>query len=203
MSDIVFGCFAFGAVLVRFFFNVGFLTPYWIEIRETNATNMVSNTTNSSTPSPTARTCHHGLFYSLNCSESENVLDSTTLVLNIAASLCLTILPVILGCISGLLCNEKKENEDRSCANACSSLYLFFYALGGLFGLISTVYVCAKYDNSLLGWSFFYTVAAAFVILLQVVLLLTYCIFSRNAIEKLTCFMDYRRKDNYEKLKNE
>lgn len=59
------------------------------------------------------------------------VLDSTTLVLNIAASLCLTILPLIWGCIACLLCFGKKENEDRSCANACCSLYSFFYALGG------------------------------------------------------------------------
>lgn len=64
--------FAFGAFLVIFFFNVGFLTPYWIEEQETNATNIISNSTNSSTPSPTARTCHHGLFYSLDCPESQN-----------------------------------------------------------------------------------------------------------------------------------
>lgn len=202
MSDVVFGCFALGAFLVIFFFNVGFLTPYWIEEQETNATNIISNSTNSSTPSPTARTCHHGLFYSLDCPESQNVLDSTTRVLNIAASLCLTILPLIWGCIACLLCCGKKENEDSSCANACCSLYSFFYALGGLFGLVSTVSVCAKYDNSLLGWSFFFTVAATSVILLQVVLLLTYCIFSRNTNEKLTCFMVYRRKHNYERLRN-
>lgn len=72
MSDVVFGCFAFGAFLVIIFFNVGFLTPYWIEEQETNATNIISNSTNSSTPSPTARTCHHGLFYSLDCPESQN-----------------------------------------------------------------------------------------------------------------------------------
>lgn len=72
MSDVVFGCFVFGAFLVIFFFNVGFLTPYWIEEQETNATNIISNSTNSSTPSPTARTCHHGLFYSLDCPESQN-----------------------------------------------------------------------------------------------------------------------------------
>lgn len=72
MSDVVFGCFALGAFLVIFFFNVGFLTPYWIEEQETNSTNIISNSTNSSTPSPTARTCHHGLFYSLDCPESQN-----------------------------------------------------------------------------------------------------------------------------------
>lgn len=178
MSYVVLGCFAFGTFLVRFLFIVGFLTPYWIE--ESNATYMGS--TNSSIPLTTGRTCYHGLFYSLYCPKRKNELDSTTLVLNITASLCLTILPVILGCISCVLFRENTENEDRSLENAWSSLYSFFYALGGLFGLISAVHVFAKYDNSRLGWSFFFTVAATSINLLQVVL--TYCIFSRNS-EKL------------------
>ena len=38
----------------------------------------------------------------------------------------------------------------------------------GLLGLVSSSMVIAKYDTSLLGWSFFLTVAAIAIVLLQV-----------------------------------
>lgn len=55
-----------------FFLQCGISYAIFDRRTETNAINITSNSTNSSTPSPTARTCHHGLFYSLDCPESQN-----------------------------------------------------------------------------------------------------------------------------------
>lgn len=192
MSDVVFGFFAFIAFVVIVLFNVGLSTPHWITIQET----VTSNSTNSSSPSPTTRTCHHGLFYSRDCPDSENVFDKTIIGLNIATSLCLTIFPLFWLCISCINCCGK--SDDNECANGCCNLYSFFYAAGGLIGLVSAITVSEKYDHDLLGWSFFLTVAATSIILVQIVLLFTYCICTRNTKEKCTLFMVYRRHHNYD-----
>nr|XP_034335325.1 uncharacterized protein LOC105324711 isoform X2 [Crassostrea gigas] len=192
MSGVGFGFFAFIAFVVIVLFNVGFLTPHWITIQETIA----SNSTNSSTPSPTIKTCHHGLFYSRDCPESENVFDKTIIGLNIATSVCLTTFPLFWVCIYCITCCGK--SDDNECADSCCSLYSFFYASGGLLGLVSAMMVTANYDHDLLGWSFFMTVAATSIILVQNVLLFTYCICTRNTKEKCTLFMVYRRHHNYD-----
>lgn len=68
MSDVDFGgpvCISFVVIVL---FHVGFSTPNWIKIQEVTS----ANSTNNSTLSLTTRTCHHGLFYSYDCPESEN-----------------------------------------------------------------------------------------------------------------------------------
>lgn len=191
MSNVGFGCFVFIAFVVIVLFNVGFLTPHWITVQET----IPLNSTNSSTISPTTRTCHHGLFNSLDCPESENVFDTTIIGLNVATSVCLTTFPLFWVCIACIMCC--KDSDENDCANGCCNLYSFFYAVGGLLGLVSAVTVSAKYDHDLLGWSFLLTVAATSIILLQIVLLLTYCICTRNTREKCTFHVVYRRHHNY------
>lgn len=68
VGHVVVGVFAIITFAVIVLFNVGFLTTHWITIQETTTT----NSTDSSTPFPTTRTCHHGLFYSIDCPESDN-----------------------------------------------------------------------------------------------------------------------------------
>lgn len=191
MSDVVLGFVAFIALAVNVLFNVGFLTPHWVTIEETIA----SNSTNSSSPSPTTRTCHHGLFYSKDCPESENVFDKTTIGLNIATSLCLTV-PLFWVCICCI--TSCRKSDDNQCAIVCLSPCSFFYFVGGLLGLASAITVSEKYDYDLLGWSFFMTVAATTIILVQVVLLLVYCICTHNTRERCTVRLVYRRHHNYE-----
>lgn len=68
MSDVDFGgpvCISFVVIVL---FHVGFSTPNWIKMQEVTS----ANSTNNSTLSLTTRTCHHGLFYSYDCPESEN-----------------------------------------------------------------------------------------------------------------------------------
>lgn len=68
MSDVDFGgpvCISFVVIVM---FHVGFSTPNWIKMQEVTSANL----TNNSTLSLTTRTCHHGLFYSYDCPESEN-----------------------------------------------------------------------------------------------------------------------------------
>lgn len=68
MSDVDFGgpvCISFVVIVL---FHVGFSTPNWIKMQEVTSANL----TNNSTLSLTTRTCHHGLFYSYDCPESEN-----------------------------------------------------------------------------------------------------------------------------------
>lgn len=68
MSDVDFGgpvCISFVVIVL---FHVGFFTPNWIKMQEVTS----ANSTNNSTLSLTTRTCHHGLFYSYDCPESEN-----------------------------------------------------------------------------------------------------------------------------------
>ncbi|XP_078324600.1 uncharacterized protein LOC111104211 [Crassostrea virginica] len=195
MSDAVFGCFACIACVVIVLFNVGCFTPNWITLEETKMSNSttVKNSTNATSITTITRTCHHGLFYSIDCPESAKVFDETLIVLNIAISACLTVIPIFWSCIACISCCCCGDS-DESCADGCCSFYTFFYAVGGLLGLVSSSMVIAKYDTSLLGWSFFLTVAAIAIVLLQVVLLLTYSIHSRGSKEKCSVFLVYRRR---------
>lgn len=186
MSDVVFGCFACIAFVVIVLFNVGFLTPYWITIQEINT----SNSSNISTQSLTTGTCHHGVLYSLDCPDSDNVFDKILVAVNIATSVCLTTIP-LLWCFILRITNN--YDDSRILADICCTFFPFFYAVGGLLGLVSAIRVTAKFDLDLLGWSFFLTVAATSIILLQNVILLTYCICTRNKKEKCTIFLVYRR----------
>lgn len=68
MSDVDFGGLVCISFVVIVLFHVGFSTPNWIKMQEVTST----NSTNNSTLSLTTRTCHHGLFYSYDCPESEN-----------------------------------------------------------------------------------------------------------------------------------
>ena len=72
MSDAVFGCFACIACVVIVLFNVGCFTPNWITLEETKMSNSttVKNSTNATSTTTITRTCHHGLFYSIDCPES-------------------------------------------------------------------------------------------------------------------------------------
>nr|XP_022291663.1 uncharacterized protein LOC111102989 [Crassostrea virginica]XP_022291664.1 uncharacterized protein LOC111102989 [Crassostrea virginica] len=194
MSDAVFGCFACIACVVIVLFNVGCFTPNWITLEETKMSNSttVKNFTNATSTTTITRTCHHGLFYSIDCPESAKVFDETLIGLNIAISACLSVIPIFWSCIACILCCC--GDSDESCADGCCSFYTFFYAFGGLLGLVSSSMVIAKYDTSLLGWSFFLTVAAVAIVLLQVVLMLTYSIHSRGSKEKCSVFLVYRRR---------
>lgn len=68
MSDVDFGGLVCISFVVIVLFHVGFSTPNWIKMQEVTS----ANSTNNSTLSLTTRTCHHGLFYSYDCPESEN-----------------------------------------------------------------------------------------------------------------------------------
>ncbi|XP_062569147.1 uncharacterized protein LOC134231230 [Saccostrea cucullata] len=90
MSDVVIGFFATVAFIVIILFDVGIVTPYWITVEET-----LLNSTRSFT---------HGLFYSLDYPGNETVFDNLVIWLNIATSLCLTILPLFWSCIRCIIC---------------------------------------------------------------------------------------------------
>lgn len=158
--------------------NVGFFTSHWITMQETIA----SNSTNSPT-----RTCHHGLFYSRDCPKRENVFDKTIIGLA-ATSVSFTTFPLFLFvCFRfitrcGLIGLEHDYLECSSCCfrllhvpifkpKIFPGLCFFSYTAGGLIGLVSAIMVGAKYDHDLLGWSFFMTVAANTVSIVQVVIL--------------------------------
>lgn len=68
MSDVDFGGLVCISFVVIVLFHVGFSTPNWIKMQEV----ISANSTNNSILSLTTRTCHHGLFYSYDCPESEN-----------------------------------------------------------------------------------------------------------------------------------
>lgn len=68
MSDVDFGGLVCISFVVIVLFHVGFSTPNWIKMQKVTS----ANSTNNSTLSLTTRTCHHGLFYSYDCPESEN-----------------------------------------------------------------------------------------------------------------------------------
>lgn len=168
----------FSILAVIVLLNVGFFTSHWITMQETIA----SNSTSSST-----RTCHHGLFYSRDCPKRENVFGKTIIGLT-ATSVSLTTFPLFL--FVCLWCSIRcgtigTDCGYLECAACCFSLLhvpifkpkifigLCFssYTAGGLIGLVSAIMVGAKYDHDLLGWSFFMTVAATTVSIVQVVIL--------------------------------
>ncbi|XP_061193387.1 uncharacterized protein LOC133201610 [Saccostrea echinata] len=182
MSDVVFGFFACIAFIVIVVFNVGVFTPSWLTVHETPV--------NSSIPS---KICHYGLFHSVDCPNNEKAFDWTVIALNIATSVSLTIIP-FLWCISCKFWCCKGDYSDETCAEGCCSCYSFFYFAGGFLGFASTLIVVSKFDHDQLGWSFFLTAASSSVILLQVVLLVTYFVCSRNMNEKCTIFLVYRRR---------
>nr|XP_022291928.1 uncharacterized protein LOC111103164 [Crassostrea virginica] len=185
MSDVVFGCFSCIAFIVIVLFNVGCFTPNWIRTEGISVTNL----TNTSTVSNTTRTCHHGLLYSIDCPNSKNVFSGLLVLLNIAISVCFTAIPFVWCCMG---CIRSDSDEDRSAC--CSCVCTLFYAVGGLLGLVSIIMVGAEFDNSVLGWSFFLTVAAITIVLLQVVLVLAFCVSTRGSKEKFSIFMVYRRQ---------
>ena len=67
MSDKVFGCFSCIAFIVIVLFNVGLFTPSWITKEEIS----VTNSTTTPPVSTTTRICHHGLLYSIDCTNSK------------------------------------------------------------------------------------------------------------------------------------
>nr|XP_022295121.1 uncharacterized protein LOC111105243 [Crassostrea virginica]XP_022295123.1 uncharacterized protein LOC111105243 [Crassostrea virginica] len=196
MSDVVSGCFTCIAIIVIVLFNVGCFTSNWIRTEEVSVTNF-TNFTNTSTVSTTKRICHHGLLYSNDCPDSKNVFDDSLVLLNIAISVCFTVIPFFWccsACMDSICCDSC---YDDTCSACCSCFYSLFYAIGGLLGLVSTVIVVANFENSDLGWSFYLTVAAIAIVLLQVVLLLSYGAYSRGSKEKFSMFMVYRRRHYY------
>ncbi|XP_048741176.2 uncharacterized protein LOC125655067 [Ostrea edulis] len=189
MSDVVFGFISCIAFVVIVLFNVGVLTPNWVTVQET-----VSNSTNST------RSCTYGLFHSLDCPDNETVFDGTIPALNIATSLCLTVVPLLWVLFSCLLCCCKTDKSDCPCVDGCCSSYSLFYAVGGLLGFASLLMVASKFNTEQLGWSFFMTVVATSIILLEIVALVTYCVCSRNTSEKCTLFLVYRRRHQWERF---
>nr|XP_022293762.1 uncharacterized protein LOC111104215 [Crassostrea virginica] len=95
-------------------------------------------------------------------------------------------------------CNNSSETDVDDALESCCSFYAFFYVVGGLLGLVSVVLVVAKFDSSDLGWSFFLMVAAIAIVILQVILQLTYSVYSRRSTEKCSVFFVYRRKIYYD-----
>ncbi|XP_062593221.1 uncharacterized protein LOC134254697 [Saccostrea cucullata] len=203
MSDVVFGFYACIAFIAIVLFNVGCFTPNWLTVHEIPV-NSSKPSVNCSTPSvscstvsvnsaTSSRICNYGLFYSVDCPNNEKAFDWTIIGLNIATSVCLTAIPFFWCLLSCMICCKKDESDD-ACADGCCSFYTFFYVAGGILGFASTLIVISKFNLDQLGWSFFLTVAASSVILLQFVLLITYFVCSRKMNEKCTVFLVYRRR---------
>nr|XP_022293761.1 uncharacterized protein LOC111104214 [Crassostrea virginica] len=119
------------------------------------------------------------------------IFGGSLVSLNIVISVCFTAIPFVWCCMS---CFCSDSHSDGTCSACCSCVYSLFYAIGGLLGLVSIIMVGAEFDNSDLGWSFFLTVAAITIVLLQVVLVLAYCVCTRGSKEKFSIFMVYRRQ---------
>nr|XP_022293751.1 uncharacterized protein LOC111104208 isoform X1 [Crassostrea virginica]XP_022293752.1 uncharacterized protein LOC111104208 isoform X1 [Crassostrea virginica] len=117
------------------------------------------------------------------------VFSGSLVLLNIAISVCFTAIPFVWCCMG---CIRSDSDEARSAC--CSCVCTLFYAIGGLLGLVSIIMVGAEFDNGDLGWSFFLTVAAITIVLLQVVLVLAFCVCTRGSKEKFSIFMVYRRQ---------